>query len=140
MTDFADEAPGLRHRFRMKFGAETPQSLSSNGAMFVRTFTFGSAIFLNGKTEVTAPPRYYVLGAGVCRYAEPDNTGHPVSKSYLVAVFCGSLYLDWADHEEDYQCWDVITRPEIINPVFAYATLDGQTVGPWHILHTRKSG
>ncbi|MFM2004449.1 MAG: hypothetical protein RLZZ09_104, partial [Pseudomonadota bacterium] len=133
--DFAQD--GLwRHRFRMKFGADTAQHAHPDGAMFIRTFCFGYAIYLNGKTEVTAPPRHFVLGAGVCRYEGPDNAGQPVTKSYLVAVFGGNLYLDWADHEEQLQCWDVVTRPEMINPVFAYATLDGTTVGPWQILHT----
>jgi len=127
-----------RHRFRMKFGSETPQHAHPDGGMFIRTFCFGYAIYLNGKTEVLAPPRHYVLGAGVCRYEGPDNAGQPVTKRYLVAVFCGNLYLDWADHEEQLQCWDVISRPEIVNPVFAYATLDGTTVGPWQILHTEN--
>jgi tetratricopeptide (TPR) repeat protein len=138
LTDFADEAPGWRHRFRMKFGAETSQDLGSAGAIFVRTAYFGSSIVLNGKTPVAAPPRHYVLGAGVCRYEGPDNAGQNVTKSYLVAVFCGHFYLDWAEHEEDDQCWDVVTRPEVIDHVYAFAPLNGTAAGPWHILHTES--
>lgn len=113
----------------------------------MRTSHFASSIFLNGKTEIAAPPRHTVLGAGVCRYQGPDNAGQLVTKSYLVGVFCGSFYLDWAPHEEDLQCWDIATRPETVNPVFAYAALNtnsgntttpSSSIGPWHILHTEN--